>query len=227
MTALTIRAEPTDAPVLRRLPVPVAEPRPALRVVREPDLAVAAGQASLDLDLDLPEPGPGPAASPVARPAASPVARPVARPAAGPVARSVQDPGPATGRRRGDEAAVAALCAHRLTPVEALPDPQRWAAQFVQAAVEVAAGQRPAGQLVRWTTEGVHARIARRSQLAARQERAAGPSRARVHSVRVCHPADSIVEACAVVSHRNRIRAVALRLEGLDGRWRVTALEIG
>jgi len=217
VTALTITAEPADSPVLRRLPVPVAEPRPALRVVRTPDAGVAAGQDSLPLDLSRSSPRPAPV------PATNPAPHHAASLAAAPSHAAVAP----SGRRRGDDAAVAALCAARPTPADALPDPQRWAAQFVQAAVEVAAGQRPAGQLVRWTTEGVHARIARRSQLAARQERAAGPSRARVHSVRVCCPADSIVEACAVVSHRNRIRAVALRLEGLDGRWRVTALEIG
>jgi hypothetical protein len=31
----------------------------------------------------------------------------------------------------------------------------------------------------------------------------------------------------AVVDDGLRVRAVALRLEGLDGRWRVTALQIG
>ena len=31
----------------------------------------------------------------------------------------------------------------------------------------------------------------------------------------------------AVVVGRGRVRAVALRLEGLDGRWRMTALELG
>jgi hypothetical protein len=35
------------------------------------------------------------------------------------------------------------------------------------------------------------------------------------------------VEASAVVLDRGRYRAIALRLEDADGRWRVTALEIG
>ena len=34
-------------------------------------------------------------------------------------------------------------------------------------------------------------------------------------------------EACAVVVHHDRVRAVALRLTGLDGRWIVTRLSIG
>jgi hypothetical protein len=48
-----------------------------------------------------------------------------------------------------------------------------------------------------------------------------------VRSVRVCLPADGVAEASAVVVSRGRVLAVALRLEGLDGRWRMTALEVG
>jgi hypothetical protein len=36
-----------------------------------------------------------------------------------------------------------------------------------------------------------------------------------------------VVEASAVVVARGRVQAVALRLEGQDGRWRMTALELG
>lgn len=112
-----------------------------------------------------------------------------------------------------------------------LPDPARWARQFVQAAVEVAVGLRPAAQLVRWTDEEVYARLARRCDVATRA-RVAGrlrvpPGRTRVRSVRASTVARGVVEASAVVSDGTRVRAVALRLEGHDGRWRVTVLELG
>jgi hypothetical protein len=45
--------------------------------------------------------------------------------------------------------------------------------------------------------------------------------------VRVCEPADGVAEAAAVVHGPQRTRAVALRLEGMDGRWRVTAFQAG
>jgi aerobic-type carbon monoxide dehydrogenase small subunit (CoxS/CutS family) len=48
-----------------------------------------------------------------------------------------------------------------------------------------------------------------------------------VRTVRVCEPADGVAEACAVVIDGNRVRALALRLVGLDGRWRVEALQVG
>ena len=59
--------------------------------------------------------------------------------------------------------------------------------------------------------------------------RGAAPStrQAVVRGVRVCLPADGVAEASAVVIDADRVRAVAVRLEGLDGRWRATALEVG
>ncbi|BAS17199.1 hypothetical protein AHiyo8_55020 [Arthrobacter sp. Hiyo8] len=48
-----------------------------------------------------------------------------------------------------------------------------------------------------------------------------------VRSVRVCAVNDGVYEASLVVSEELRSRAVAMRLEGINGTWRVTALEIG
>ena len=48
-----------------------------------------------------------------------------------------------------------------------------------------------------------------------------------VRSVHVSEPADGVAEACAVVDTGPRRRAVALRLEGMDGRWQCTALQLG
>ena len=48
-----------------------------------------------------------------------------------------------------------------------------------------------------------------------------------VSSVRVCEPVDGVAEVSAVVRRGGRAHAVAARLEGIDGRWRCTALQIG
>jgi hypothetical protein len=217
MTAMTTMPAPLRAPAgqpaLRRLPVPSTEPRPALRVVHDHEPDGVPGQGTLSLD-----------GTPL-------IEAPAPRPAPPPAPR--RDPRPDPRLVRGP-AAVAAFCARVPTPADLLPDPQRWAAQFVQAAVEVSGGYRPAGQLIRWTSDEVYATVARRGRLAARSGARAvsrgervSSARARVHSVRICSPRDGVVEACAVVRDRERTRAVALRMEGLDGRWRVTALEIG
>jgi hypothetical protein len=51
--------------------------------------------------------------------------------------------------------------------------------------------------------------------------------RAVVRGVRVCEPADGVAETCAVVVDGARVRALAMRLVGVDGRWRIEALQVG
>lgn len=110
-----------------------------------------------------------------------------------------------------------------------LPDPVAACSALVQAVMEVLGGTRPAAQLTRWLAADVYAAISRRASLAARMRRDSVPSgrQAVVRGVRVCEPADGIVEGSAVVVESGRVRAVALRLEGMDGRWRATAVEVG
>jgi hypothetical protein len=48
-----------------------------------------------------------------------------------------------------------------------------------------------------------------------------------IRSVRVCEPADGVAELSAVVQVGTRYRAVAARLEGLNGRWRCVRLQLG
>lgn len=118
-------------------------------------------------------------------------------------------------------------CERRPTRRSQLPDPQPFVAKIAQAIIEVIGAQRPAPQLIRHTTPAIYSGLARRALLAAKRHRS-GPRRpAMVRRVRVCEPADGIVEACAVVVAHGRVRALALRLEGLDGRWLVTQLTVG
>ncbi|MGN6754250.1 MAG: Rv3235 family protein [Intrasporangium sp.] len=115
----------------------------------------------------------------------------------------------------------------RPTERSQLPDPRPFVAKIAQAIIEVVAAQRPAPQLIRHTSPAIYSGIARRALVAARRQ-PTGPRRpAIVRRVRVCEPADGIVEACAVVVAHGRVRALALRLEGLDGRWLVTQLSVG
>ncbi len=113
------------------------------------------------------------------------------------------------------------------TSREELPEPRRWTAQLVQAVVEVLAHERPRQQLVRWLSPSIYADLSA-SVLARAQPSKGAPNRARrsVSSVHIFEPADGIIEASAVVVGGARARAVALRLEGWDGRWRCTRLAI-
>lgn len=104
-----------------------------------------------------------------------------------------------------------------------LPDPRRWSALLAQAVVEILAGRRPAGQVVRWTDRDVFERIARS---APRRAERVGGTPVRVRRVRVSTSVDGTVEAVAVVDDGTRCRALAMRLEGLQRRWLCTALDI-
>lgn len=107
-----------------------------------------------------------------------------------------------------------------------LPAAREWAAHMAQALVEVMTAARPAPQVVRWTSPEVYAGLIRRAAASSRRG-PAGSRRAVVRTVRVCEPADGVVEACAVVVDNDRVRALAMRLVGLDHRWVVTELQIG
>ena len=118
------------------------------------------------------------------------------------------------------------LFAHQLSARAELPDPATLVAALAQAFVEVMAGLRPPPQVSRWTSPEVYAALCRRAAVATRR----GPASRRpavVRRVRVQEPADGVVEACAVVIQQDRVRALALRLTGLDRRWIVTELSVG
>lgn len=106
-----------------------------------------------------------------------------------------------------------------------LPEPQAWVRAMAQALVEVMSGARPAPQVMRWTTPEVYSVLARRHAVSGR--RATVARRALVRRVRICEPVDGVVEACAVVVDNGRVRALAMRLTGVDGRWVVSELQVG
>jgi hypothetical protein len=120
----------------------------------------------------------------------------------------------------GTDPAVAQIA----TGTAALPEPGPWVAQLVQAVLEVLARERPRQQLVRWLTPEVYAELTR--HVGAAPGRPSPRTRRTVSSVHISEPADGVVEASAVAVGGPRARAVALRLEGWDGRWRCTRLAV-
>ena len=67
-----------------------------------------------------------------------------------------------------------------------------------------------------------------RSNLSARARSARGVAPARpsyrIVSTHVSSPADGVIEGVVITAGPARTRAVAVRLEGWDGRWRATSL---
>jgi hypothetical protein len=106
-----------------------------------------------------------------------------------------------------------------------LPDPALAARRLLVGLLEARAGLRPLRQLSGHLSPAVHAGLM--TELA-RVPGAAGAGRQAVlRSVHVCEPADGVAEVAAVVSVGTRHRAIAARLEGLDGRWRCVRLQLG
>jgi len=116
------------------------------------------------------------------------------------------------------------------TPSDALPDPAQFLHNLTVGVLEVFAGVREVDQLARWLTEDAYRKLMIRANLAARARSARGVRAMRpVHavlSVRHSSPADGVVEAVVIVQGPARTRAVALRLEGMDRRWRATSLAL-
>lgn len=107
-----------------------------------------------------------------------------------------------------------------------LPPAQEWGRRIIQATMEVCEGTRSADQLTRWLAPDIRERVARRGQLARR--RARRPQRGPlVRALLTCHPTDGVCEVSAVVHTGGRVRALAVRMSGVDGRWLITAFELG
>lgn len=119
-------------------------------------------------------------------------------------------------------------------PVDA-PERQRlesWAHRFTQAAVEIAGGDRPVTQLLRWTTPAVYEDLARRAQLvraSVLREASCGRRlqavRPQVASIHTCWVEAEAAEVSARVRYGHRSRAVAVRFERRADRWQAVALE--
>lgn len=112
------------------------------------------------------------------------------------------------------------------TQTHLLPEPSAWAHRMAGALLECMTGVRSPSQIAHWVSPLVYERVNARSVIAKR--RGARPlHRSLVRRVHLCEPDDGVVEASVVVQHDGRVRAMAVRMVGVDGRWMVTAMELG
>ncbi|RZS57445.1 hypothetical protein EV141_1157 [Microcella putealis] len=111
-----------------------------------------------------------------------------------------------------------------------LPDPRPLVENLTRCVIEVLAGARELEQIARWVTDDVYRTLLRRQTISARARAARGAPAARpafaLGGVRLCEPRDGVIEAVVIVNSRARCRAVAIRLEGLDRRWRASAIHV-
>ncbi len=130
---------------------------------------------------------------------------------------------------RGDGVPVA-----RRTPsgVSSGEPPEVLVVRLVQALMDVVAGHRPASQVLRWSTAEVFDSLRQRARVEQAHARRTGARRrpvvkqVLVQQQRTAQQ-EPAVEVAAVVIDGPRVRAVAARLDGREGRWRLTDLTIG
>jgi hypothetical protein len=109
------------------------------------------------------------------------------------------------------------------TPVSDLPPARPVAHALVQGLLEVLGGVRPVSQLQRGTSPELFAQL---EQVVHGRPRAAGarPVTGAVRSLHVQERPEGVAEVCATVRRGPRMAAIALRLEGIGGRWCCTEL---
>lgn len=150
-----------------------------------------------------------------------------------------ESPG-ASGRAAGTERVVSPKNDRRFLPDEffdrqpassrQLPNPEPLLENLTRCVIEILAGARELEQISRWVTDDVYRHLLKRVVISARARQAKGQRVSRpsftIGSTRIFSPHDGVVEAVVIVSSRARTRAVAIRLEGLDERWRATAINV-
>jgi hypothetical protein len=119
---------------------------------------------------------------------------------------------------------------HQHTSSRALPDPRPLLENLTRCVIEILAGARELEQINRWVSDEVYRHLLKRVIISGRARQAKGQTVVRpsfsTGQPTVCEPRDGVVEAVIVVHGRARTRAVAIRLEGLDHRWRATAIHV-
>ena len=111
-----------------------------------------------------------------------------------------------------------------------LPDPEPSLKALATGVIEVIAGTRQIDQLSRILSDDVYQRLSKRAH-EARVARAMQGTKARHQnfSVQKMHcesPRDGVIESVVIVNSPRRARAVTIRLEGINHRWRATSVSV-
>lgn len=109
------------------------------------------------------------------------------------------------------------------TPISDLPPARPVAHALVQGLLEVLAGVRPVTQLQKGSSPELFAELERTVHGRPRPT-GTRPRTGAVRSVHVQERPEGVAEVCATVVRDGRAAAIALRLEGVRGRWCMTEL---
>ncbi len=108
----------------------------------------------------------------------------------------------------------------RMTGTADLPPARSAGAALARALLEAFSGRRTVEQLRGHCAPDVFAGLLDAPYLGS-------GGAARLLITRVDEPADGVAELSAVFRSADHVRAMAMRMQGIDGRWRITVLQIG
>jgi hypothetical protein len=111
-----------------------------------------------------------------------------------------------------------------------LGDPRPVLAFLAQSVIETLAGIRDIEQCARWLSDGVYQQLRQKSLASTRSRAESNVRQLRpnlaVGKISVFSPRDGVVEGVVIIHNMNRARAVAIRLEGYNGRWRAKSVAV-
>jgi len=133
-------------------------------------------------------------------------------------------PSSAPARRRNVQTRqVEEIFARQRTGRDRLPDPRPFIVNLSRYVIEILAGVRDLDQIARWLERPAYDTLLRTVAIEARARQARGQAavwpRYQLGALRIDSPADGVIECATVVHRPPRVRAIAMRLVGLDGRW--------
>jgi hypothetical protein len=104
------------------------------------------------------------------------------------------------------------------TSAAELPELHAWTMKFIVSVLEIWAGRRQPAQLIRSCHRVIYMELLRKTG----SQKEIG----RIRNIHQTEPLDGICESTVTVRYGNRLRAVVIRFEGVDGRWLCTALRL-
>ena len=108
--------------------------------------------------------------------------------------------------------------AKRPSPLSELPDLEDWIGKYVVSLVEICGGKRPVQQLARWTHRMTYQQLI---TLIGNWK-----PLPKIRKFYISEPLDGIAEVTVTLRFDERVRALALRFEGVEKRWVCTKMEL-
>ena len=99
-----------------------------------------------------------------------------------------------------------------------LPDLHQWTMKFIVSVLEIWAGRRQPAQLIRSCHRVIYLELLRKT--------GSQSEIGKIKSIHQSEPLDGICESTVTVRFENRLRAIVIRFEGVDGHWLCTALRL-